>query len=140
MYNHNKSGWQLTPLTSSTRINFTENITMERLNVRRILSVAAIGVLSALALEGCSWNDLNPSGSVTHGASADAGATKEILAAYPGATDIEVTHADDNPNYMSWETTEGEHCTAFASQTQNKGKTPGALISVPYCRDTDTNN
>lgn len=99
----------------------------------------ALGV-AAVTLDACSWNDLNPSGSVTHGADADAGATKEIMAAYPGATDIQVTHADDNPNYMSWETSDGELCTAFASQTQNKGKTPGRLISVPYCRDISGDN
>jgi hypothetical protein len=95
------------------------------------------GVLAAglaIVAVGCSFNDFNPSGTATHGASPDGGATKEILANYPDATNIQVTHADDNPNYMRWELEDGRFCTATASQTQNKGKTPGSLISEPYCR------
>lgn len=108
---------------------------MERLrNITPLRAVVAGVGLTAL-LAGCSWNDLNPSGSATHGASEDAGATQEILHNYPDATNIEVTHADDNPNYMRWELENGLVCTAFASMTSNKGKTPGTLISEPYCRE-----
>lgn len=106
-----------------------------RHNVVRKIALATALLLGGAALSSCSWNDLNPSGSATHSADLDAGATQEILANYPDATNIKVTHADDNPNYMSWDLEDGTHCTAFASMTQNKGRTPGSLISVPYCRE-----
>lgn len=107
----------------------------EQLRTSTTVKVLALGMGLTAVLAACSWNDFNPSGSATHNASRDGGATQEILANYPDAHDITVTHADDNPNYMSWELENGETCTAFASMTQNKGKTPGSLISEPYCRE-----
>lgn len=106
----------------------------ERPVIRRALAVS-VGIVTLEGCNACSWNDLNPQSSITHGAAADAGATREILHNYPGADDIRVTHADDNPNYMTWELEDGSICTAFASQTQNRGGTPGRLISTPYCRE-----
>jgi hypothetical protein len=108
---------------------------MERINARKKIAIATALLVGSGALVGCSWNDLNPSGSATHEADVNAGSTKEILSSYPGATDINVTHAADNPNYMSWVTADGLFCTAFASMTQNFGRTPGDLISEPYCRE-----
>lgn len=102
--------------------------------LRQIIAGVTLASLGGLAVVGCSWNDFNPTNSVTHEADLNDGAAQEILEEYPGATDIMVTHADDNPNYMSWVTADGEKCTAFASMTQNKGRTPGDIVTVPYCR------
>lgn len=112
---------------------------MERTKLIRTAAFATAVFVGGNVLAACSWNDLNPSGSATHSADPDGGATKEILANYPDATNIKVTHSDDNPNYMSWDLKDGRRCTAFASMTQNKGKTPGSLISTPYCRENPDN-
>lgn len=71
---------------------------------------------------------------MTHDADKDAGATKDILANFPEATDIKVTTTENNPNYMSWVTKAGEFCTAYASGTQLASDTPGQIIGTPYCR------
>jgi len=108
---------------------------MERLSMPRRIGAGlalALGVLITAA--GCSTESFNPANSVTHDADSDAGATKEIKANYPDAHNIKVTHADDNPNYMSWEIGDHMVCTAVASMTQHRGQTPGQLIGAPYCR------
>lgn len=107
---------------------------MEKLTATRQLGLGLLVVVGSLVMVGCSKESFNPANSVTHDADMDAGATKEILANYPDARNIKVTHADDNPNYMSWEIGDDMVCTAVASMTQNRGKTPGQLISEPYCR------
>lgn len=107
---------------------------MERLTMTRQLGLGLLLAVGSLVMVGCSKESFNPAPSVTHDADGDAGATKEILANYPDAKDIKVTHADDNPNYMSWELGDGIVCTALASMTQNRGQTPGQLVSEPYCR------
>lgn len=95
--------------------------------VVRTVAVAAIALTA-----GCA--ELNPASSVTHDADLDANSSKEILQNFPGAKNIKVTHADDNPNIMKWNMPDGKVCTAFASQTLTTGGTPGELIAEPYCR------
>ena len=110
--------------------------------LRRTISGVFFSAVGFLILNSCSWNDLNPSGSVTH--DAYGGAVDEIEANFPGAHDIKVTHSDDNPNNMSWlYTTEDgkeEYCTSIASTTHNNGATPGQIITEPYCRDASSVN
>lgn len=105
--------------------------------IKRFIPFAAAAAIGSLLLGGCAWQDLNPSGTATHSADSEAGSTKEIERNYPGATDINVTHAQDNPNYMSWQMPDGRFCTATASQTQNNGRTPGRLVAEPYCRPVE---
>lgn len=107
---------------------------MEKFKFRKLAPAALIAGLSVIALDGCSWHSFNPATSVTHDADTDAGSTKEILQNFPEATNIQVTHADDNPNYMSWDMPGDMFCMAIASATQNRGKNPGQLIGEPYCR------
>lgn len=100
---------------------------------RKIVVATVSAAALTVGATGCA--ELNPAELVTIDADLDAGASKEILANYPGATDIEVTKARDYPNIMKWEMPNGEKCTAFASQTQLPGQTPGELIAAPYCRE-----
>lgn len=93
-----------------------------------------VAAVSAAVLGGAGCAQLNPAKSVTIDADPDAGATKEILANFPEAKHIKVTHAEDNPNIMTWNMPDGKVCTASASQTQFKTGTPGQLIAEPYCR------
>lgn len=116
---------------------------MSRFNLAaKILPVATAAILvPTLGLTACSVNDLNPASSVTHDASG--GAADEIEVNFPGANRIKVTHSDDNPNNMSWyyvdrQSGEEFYCTAIASATSNRGKTPGQIITEPYCRDADS--
>lgn len=107
---------------------------------KKSMTAAAAGL--TLVLSGCSWNDWNPTNSITH--DAVGGATGEIEANFPGATNIKVTHSGDNPNNMSWYYPGGKdgedlYCTAIASATQNAGKTPGQIVTVPYCRPANPN-
>lgn len=115
---------------------------MKNFEIKKGLVYGSFAALSLLTLGGCSWSDINPASSVTHDADDDAGSTKEILMNYPDATNIEVTHANDNPNIMTWNIEEDGvvlRCTSFASQTVRNSSTPGELISAPYCRETPDN-
>ena len=105
--------------------------TMIKQVVVAAVSAAALGTVAT----GCGWADLNPASSVTINADPNAGATKEVVANFPGAKNIKVVHAQDNPNVMEWDMPDGKFCTALASQTFKNSDTPGQLIAQPYCRD-----
>lgn len=115
---------------------------MKNFEIRKGLAYGTLAALSVFSLSSCSWADINPASSVTHDADKDSGSTKEILLNYPSATNIEVTHAADNPNIMTWNIEENDvvlRCTAIASQTVRNSSTPGEIISEPYCRKTPNN-
>lgn len=94
------------------------------------LAVASLVLIAS----GCSKESFNPAESVTIDADPTAGATLEILELYPDATNIKVIQANGNPNYMRWDSEEFGKCTARASGTQHRGKTPGEIIDEPFCR------
>ena len=100
----------------------------------RNILVATGAVLGALSLVGCGPSDFSPAQSVTHDADPSSGSTREIQDSFPGASQIKVIEANNNPNYMSWMLPNGSKCTAIASAVSHRDATPGSLITVPYCR------
>ena len=106
---------------------------MERnINKRNIILI--VGAAGAFSIAGCGPSDFSPATSVTHEADPSAGSTHEIEKNFPGATNIEVVEANNNPNYMSWKLKDGTKCTAIASAVSHRAATPGSLITAPYCR------
>lgn len=102
---------------------------------RAALAVVALGGAAAL-VDGCSAGAaLNPSKTASYSASPSAGATQEVKALYPSATDIVMHEATDNPDYMSWDISNNEYCTSVSSAVSVRGVTSGNLLTQPWCRD-----
>lgn len=103
-------------------------------NLRRNALILTAG-LGAVGLTGCSaLQNLNPSKTATFAAASNAGATEQIKEIYPHAYNITMHEAQDNPDYMSWDLPNGEHCTAVSSAVSFRQDTSGDLLTQPWCR------
>lgn len=98
-------------------------------NIKRVAAYSSLVVLS-----GCGLNDCNPANSVTVKAKPDSQLVAEINHNFPGASNIKVVHASDNPNEVIWDMPNGQYCTATGAQTFSREDTPGELVTEPYCR------
>jgi len=97
--------------------------------MRRLVTVVLCAATVGLGACG------NPfSQSYTHAADTSVGAGAEILANYPGARDVVVEEANNNPNILRWVTADGQFCTAQATAVNRRPNTPAHLITIPYCR------